>query len=54
MNPMNQKDRVYHIEMDKTKWLKRVERPIVLLNYGAWWLQEDFLTFEFYQPVFKK
>ena len=22
-------------EMDKTKWLQRVERPILLLNYGA-------------------
>jgi hypothetical protein len=23
------------------------------LNYGAWWLQEDW-TFEFHQPVLKK
>ena len=27
--------RVYHIEMDETKWLWRVEESIILLNYGA-------------------
>ena len=27
--------RVYHIEMDETKWLLRVEESIILLNYGA-------------------
>ena len=27
--------RVYHIEMDETKWLWGVEGPIILLNYGT-------------------
>ena len=27
--------RVYHIEMDETKWLWGVEGEIILLNYGA-------------------
>ena len=27
--------RVYHIEMDETKWLRGVERLIILLNYSA-------------------
>ena len=43
--------RVYHIEMDKTKWLWGIERSIILLNYGAQWLQEIW-TFEFHSPVF--
>ena len=29
------KYRVYHIEMDETKWLWGVEGSIILLNYGA-------------------
>ena len=27
--------RVYHIEMDETKWLWWIEGSIILLNYGA-------------------
>ena len=27
--------RVYHIEMDKTKWLGGAERLTILLKYGA-------------------
>ena len=27
--------RVYHIEMDETKWLWRVEESMILLNYGG-------------------
>jgi hypothetical protein len=45
--------RVYHIELVQTKWLWGVEGSIILLNYGASWLQEIW-KFEFHQPVFKK
>ena len=45
--------RVYHIEMDETKWLWGREKFIILLNYGAQWLWEIW-TFEFQPPVFKK
>ena len=33
--------------MDETKWLWGVEGSIILLNYGAYWLQEIW-TFEFH------
>jgi hypothetical protein len=39
---------VYHIEIEETKWLGGVERSIILLNYGAYWLRE------IHPPVFKK
>ena len=29
------KYKVYHIEMDETKWLWRVERSIILMTYGT-------------------
>ena len=45
--------RVYHIEMDETKWLRGIERSIILLNYGAQWLREIW-TFEFHPQAFKK
>ena len=45
--------RVYHIEMDETKWLSGIERSIILLHYGAQWLWEIW-TFEFQPSVFKK
>ena len=47
------KYRVYHIEMDETKWLWGIERSIILLNYGAQWIWEIW-TFEFHPSVFKK
>ena len=45
--------RVFHIEMDETKWLWGIERSIILLNLGAQWLQEIW-TFEFHPPIFKE
>ena len=39
--------RVYHIEMDETKWLWGVEGLILLLNYGVSWFQEV-CKFEFW------
>ena len=37
--------RVYHSEMDETKWPWGIERSIVLFNYGAQWLQEIWTFF---------
>ena len=45
--------RVSHSEVYKVNQLWGVEGPIILLNYGAQWLQEVW-TFVFYQSVFKK
>ena len=33
--PLGSSYRVYHIEMDETKWLREVEVSIILLNYGV-------------------
>ena len=44
---MNFTYRVYHIEMDEIKWLLGIEQSIILLDYGAQWLQEVW-TFEFH------
>ena len=51
--PRGRKYKVYHIEMDETKWFLGIERSIILLNYGAQWLWEIW-TFESQPPVFKK
>ena len=37
--------RVYHIEMDETKWLWGIEGPIILLNYGAQCTEVRFASF---------
>ena len=45
--------RVSHIEMGKVKWLRQMYRLTFLIS-NLWSPVQDFMTFGFYQPVFKK
>ena len=50
---VNTSYRVSHSEECKVNQLWGIERSIILLNYGAKWLQE-LINFEFHESVFKK